>query len=251
MKTTGKTVLITGGGSGIGFQLAKLFSEQNNKVIITGRTEQKLKDAAAQLKNTDYFVGDVASEEDTAKLVELIGSKYGKLDILVNNAAVINFYNLGPDAGAYKIAADEIRTNYLAVVNLTEKLLPILGKQDDAAIVNINAILGLAPSFFMPTHSASKAALRSYTQVLRFSLEKAGSTIKVIEVLPPLVATEFSKAIGSLEKGMPASAVAEAILEGLKNDIPVIAVGPTDKFYQAFFANSEQAVTVLNQLESK
>jgi uncharacterized oxidoreductase len=247
MNTTEKTVLITGGGSGIGFQIAKLFSEKGNKVIITGRNEQKLKEAAAQLNNVDYFVADVKDDSALDILVDFIGKKYGGLDILINNAAVINFYQLGAKAGAYKIAQDEVATNFLSVVNLTEKLLPLLDQKSEAAIININAILGLAPSVYMPTHSATKAALRSYTQALRLTLETSGSKIKIFEVLPPLVATEFSAPAGSMEKGIPAEQVAQELLQGLENNKFIIPVGMTEKFYQGFFSKTDEAVAALNQ----
>lgn len=247
MKTTNNTVLVTGGGSGIGLAIAKSFSENGNKVIITGRNEEKLKAAAADLQNTAYVVADVTNEADLDKLVNFISSEYGELDVLVNNAAETNVYHLGVEAGAYQKAKGEVETTYLAVVNLTEKLLPILAKQDEAAIVNINAIIGLSPSIYMPTHSASKAALRAYTQVLRFTLAKAESKVKVYEVYPPLVKTEFSKAIGSEKTGIPAEDVAKALLEGFENNTPEIYIGQAEKFYQGFFAGTEPALAFLNQ----
>ncbi|HTI93155.1 MAG TPA: SDR family NAD(P)-dependent oxidoreductase [Puia sp.] len=246
MNTTNKTILVTGGGSGIGFQIAKLFSEKGNRVIITGRNEEKLKEAAIKLKNVNYLAADVTKEKDLDNLVTFVTSNYAGLDILVNNAAVTTIYKLGADADAFEKAKGEIETNYLSVINLTEKLLPVLGKQPEAAIVNVNAIIGLAPSIHMPTHSASKAALRSYTQVLRFTLESAGSAIKVFELMPPLVNTEFSKAIGGAN-GIPAEEVAQSLLKGLENDTPEMRIGRTDQFYQTFFAGSEQAVAALNQ----
>ncbi|SFO54281.1 uncharacterized oxidoreductase [Chitinophaga sp. YR627] len=251
MNTTGKTLLVTGGASGIGFQIAKLFSENGNKVIITGRNEAKLKEAAASLKNTDYFAADVANEQDLDRLVTYIKSTHPGLDILVNNAATTNVYQMGVNAGAYEKAKDEVATNYLAVVHLTEKLLPVLEKQQDAAIVNVNAIIGLTPSIHMPTHSASKAALRAYTQALRFTFETKGTGIKVFDLVPPLVNTEFSRAIGSATNGIPAEEVAEALLQGLKNDTFEIRIGKADQFYQAFFAGSENAVSALNQPQGK
>lgn len=247
MNITSKTILVTGGGSGIGFAIAKLFSEKGNKVIITGRNEERLKEAAAQLNDVKYFAADVADELNVEALVDFITLQYGNIDILVNNAAVTNVYNLKTGGDMFKKASDEIATNYLSVVNLTEKLLPVLEKQSEAAIVNVNAIIGLSPSIYMPTHSVSKAALRAFSQILRFTLEKAESTVKVFEVYPPLVKTEFSKAIGSAANGIPAEDVAEALLAGLENNTPDIYIGPAEQFYKGFFAGTEPALAFLNQ----
>ena len=247
MKTTGKTILVTGGGSGIGLAIAKLFSENGNKVIITGRNEEKLKAAAVELQNIDYFAADVTNEENIDSLIFYIAANYPSLDVLVNNAAVTNVYQLGVNAGAFEKAKGEMATTYLAVVSLTEKLLPLLEKQAESAVVNVNAVIGLAPSAYMPTHSASKAALRAYTQILRFTLEKSGSKVKVFEVYPPLVKTEFSKAIGSETSGIPAEDVASALLNGFENDTPEIYIGQAEQFYKGFFTGTEPALAFLNQ----
>ncbi|HTI89596.1 MAG TPA: SDR family NAD(P)-dependent oxidoreductase [Puia sp.] len=246
MNTTGKTVLITGGGSGIGFEIARSFSEKGNKVIITGRNEGRLKEAAAKLRNVDYFAADISDERDIDSLVSHLTSNYSSLDVLVNNAANASFYNIGKGDDALEKATEEIRTNYLSVISLTEKLLPVLAKQPEAAIVNVTGILALTPAFPMPTHSASKAALRSYTEILRFTLEKQGSSIRVVELMPPLTNTEFSKPIGGAN-GIAAEIVAQELLDGLENNIPEIRVGRVDGFYKMFFAGSEKAVAALNQ----
>lgn len=246
MNTTGKTMLITGGGSGIGFQIAKLFSEKGNKVIITGRNEEKLKESANKLNDVDYFAVDVTKANELDSLVNYITTNYPSLDVLVNNAANTSVYNLGPDADALKKAELEILTNYLSVVSLTEKLLPGLAKQSEAAIVNVTSILALTPSIQMPTHSASKAALRAYTQILRFTLDKKASAVKVFEVVPPLVNTEFSKEIGGAN-GIPAVEVAEALIQGFENNTFEILIGQAEGFYNTFFAESGKALAALHQ----
>src|ERR1700748_2880615 len=115
MKTTGKTVLITGGGSGIGFEIARSFSEKGNKVIIVGRNEARLQDAASRLKNVDYFAADITDENEVDDLVAHVTAKYPTLDVLVNNAAATTVYMLG-EGGALDNAKKEIKTNYLSVI---------------------------------------------------------------------------------------------------------------------------------------
>jgi len=245
MNITNKTALVTGGGSGIGFEITRLFSEKGGRVIITGRHEERLKNAAAKLDNVDYVVADVTKEADLDKLVAFVTQRYNGLDILINNAATTNVYNLGVAAGAYEKAKIEIETNYLSVISLTERLLPLLESQVEPAIVNINAIIGLTPSMHMPTHSASKTALRAYTQVLRYTLENAGSKVKIFEVLPPLVNTEFSRAIAK-GSGISPEEVAQALLQGLETGTPEIRIGRSEQFYQAFFKGTEGALAALN-----
>ncbi len=247
MNIKDKTILVTGGGSGIGFEIAKLFSEKGNRVIITGRHEQRLKEAAAKLHNVDYVAADVTKEQDLENLVAFVTLTYKGLDILINNAAATHIYSLGPGAGAYEKAKTEIETNYLAVINLTDRFLPILERQPESAIVNINAIIGLTPSVHMPTHSASKSALRAYTQILRYTLEEAGSKVKIFEVIPPLVNTDFSLPIAK-GTGIPPEEVAQALLRGLETDMFEIRIGRTEQFYQTFFKGTEGALSALNAL---
>ncbi len=246
MNTANKTVLITGGGSGIGFEIAKLFSRNGSRVIITGRSEARLKDAAAKLQNTGYFVADVTKAEDTDKLVNHINTSYPTLDVLINNAGSASAYNLGENAGIFEKASEEILTNYLAVARLTEKLLPLLNKQVEAAVVNVTSIVALAPAFTIPTYSASKAALRSFTQILRFTLDKQGSSVKVFELMPPLVNTDFSKEIGG-ENGIAPEVVAQDLLNAFESNTYEVHVGQTADFYKGFYAGTEQAVAALNQ----
>ncbi len=244
MNISNKTILITGGGSGIGFQIAKLLTEKGNKVIITGRSEARLKDAAAKLNNVDIFAGDITKEEDVNKLVSHITANYEGLDVLINNAGQASVYQLLPGASAYENANAEILTNYLAVLRLTDHLLPVLAKQKEAAIVNVTSVLAIAPSYDVPTYSASKAALHSYTQALRFSLAKT-TAIKVFELMPPLVDTEFSQDIGG-SNGIPPQQVAEELLQAFESDTEEIHVGFTAQFYEAYLKSPEEAFLMLN-----
>ncbi|WCT13757.1 SDR family oxidoreductase [Mucilaginibacter jinjuensis] len=249
MNSTNKTVLITGGGSRIGFQTAKLFSGKGSKVIIVGRNEAKLQAAAKELNNVDYFVADVTNEADVDRIVEHIQSNYPSLDVLINNAAAKFVNRVGSGAAIRLEAAEEMNTNYISVINLTERLLPILKQQQESAVINITTAVALVPSTIIPTYSASKAALRSYTQALRFTLELDGvKNVKVFEVLPPLVNTELSKDNGG-ERGIAPEEVANDLLAGLENDNLEVRVSVTEGFYQAFFGNSANAIVALYKAE--
>ncbi|MDB5004534.1 MAG: short-chain dehydrogenase/reductase [Mucilaginibacter sp.] len=228
MNITNKTVLITGGGSGIGLEIAKQLSAKNNKVIITGRTADKLQKAAEGLANVTAIATDVTNADNVKQLVATIKSDFGGLDILINNAGHTYVYNLDASANAAEKAREEFDTNFFSILNLTEQLLPALTASPEAAIVNVSSILALTPRHTLPTYSASKAALHSYTQALRFALK--ATNVKVFELMPPLVNTEFSKEIGG-ENGIPPSTVADDLINAFEKDEYEIHVGNTAHVY--------------------
>jgi len=246
MKTTQNTILITGGGSGIGFEIAKSFSKDNH-IIITGRNAEKLQKAAAQLQNTTAIVSDITNEKDVENLVQKLKTDFPNLNILINNAGIASVFNLAtPGINAFEKASDEISTNYLAVVRLTEKLLPIL-KQNDSAIVNVSSIVALVPAASLPTYSASKAALHSYTQILRWSLKD--TSVKVFELMPPLVNTEFSKEIGG-ENGVAPELLASDLFKALQENQYEIHTGQTAGMYALFLDSPENALVAMNTSEA-
>lgn len=243
MNITKKTVLITGGSAGIGFQIAKLLIEKGNQVIITGRNQDRLEQAAAKLNGASYFTGDVTQEADVNKLVTYVTENHPKLDVLINNAGAAFYYQITAGADAFDKARAEILTNYLSIIRLTERLLPQLSRQPEAAIVNVSSIVAFAPNATLSTYGASKAALHSYTQSLRYALK--ATTVKVFELMPPLVDTEFSKEIGGTN-GMPPKAVADSLFNALEGDVYEIHTGDTANFYKLFLSSPQEAFNMLN-----
>lgn len=245
MNITGKTILITGGGSGIGFEIAKQLIK-DNRLIITGRNRQKLDDALGKLSNTVAIEADLTIESDVNHLVQQIEKEYNDLSILINNAGCVYFYTLSENADAFKKSQEEFSINYFAPVRLTEKLLPLLKKQQEAAIINVSSLLGLSPMVIVPTYSDSKAALHSYTQSLRHSLAKE-TNIKVFELIPPLVSTELFAQAGGKENGISASVVAQDLLKAVNEDKFEIPVGQAEQLYTGFFSGSAKAFSIINQ----
>jgi uncharacterized oxidoreductase len=244
MKTTNNTILITGGSAGIGFEMAKLFSA-NNHVIITGRNQERLDNAAAQLENATGIVSDITKAEDVESLVKQLNRDFPELNVVINNAGNAFVYNLAePGINAYQKAGDEMLTNYLSIIRLNELLLPTLIKQDEAAIVNVTSIVAFAPNMKLTTYGASKAALHAYTQALRLTLED--TPVKVFELMPPLVDTEFSAEIGGKANGIPASAVADDLLKAFETNEYQIHVGRTAEIFNNFFPASQQGVLAMN-----
>jgi uncharacterized oxidoreductase len=244
MKTTNNTVLITGGSAGIGLEIARAFSEQGNHVIITGRNEERLQKAAAPLNQVTAIALDVTSSEDIAALVGRLEQDFPQLNIVINNAGQAYAYQLAEEAGAAAKAKHEMETNFFAILDLNERLLPLLKKQPEAAIVNVSSIVAFVPSHGVSTYSASKAALHSYTQSLRHTLAQS-STVKVFELMPPLVNTEFSKEIGG-EKGIPAAQVAAELMEALSKDQYEIHVGGTADMFHLYHADPAGAFQAMN-----
>lgn len=243
MKTTNNTILITGGSAGIGFALAKSLSEKGNHVIITGRNADRLEKAAAQLKNVTPIVSDVAKDEDVDTLVSTLTEKFPKLNIVINNAGNAYMYKLVAGVNAVVKAKDEMQTNYFSVISLNEKLLPLLSKQENAAIVNVSSIVAYAADHVIPGYSATKAALHSYTQSLRITLQD--TNIKVFELMPPLVNTDFSAGIGGAN-GIPPQVVADEFLASLEKDEYEIRVAGTAEFYKLFLSAPQDALNMLN-----
>lgn len=245
MKLSNNTVLITGGSAGIGFAIAKQLSENGNHVIITGRNKERLNRAVAQLSNATGIVSDVTSEADVQALVTRLEKEFPQLNVVINNAGRAFVYSLAEKGvNAFSKAAEEFDTNYFSVARLNEYLLPLLQQQPSAAIVHVSSIVAFAPNHIISSYSASKAALHSYSQSLRIELARK-SKVKVFELMPPLVDTEFSTEIGG-SKGIPASAVASAFLDAFQKDDYEIHVGGTADLYKLYLSSPAQALEVLN-----
>lgn len=245
MNTTNNTVLITGGSAGIGLEIAKLFSKKGNKVIITGRNAGRLEKALRQLPNAIGIQSDISKEADINALEKKINADYPNLNVLINNAGAAYVYNLVTEnVNATEKAQEEMLTNYLSIIRLNEKLLPLLKMQKEAAIVNVSSVVAFVPSG-LATYSASKAALHSYTQALRIALENISSSVKVFELMPPLVNTEFSAPIGG-QNGIPASNVAAQLLTSLEKDEFEIRVGQTEAVYRLFLSDPAEALKLVN-----
>jgi Short-chain dehydrogenase involved in D-alanine esterification of lipoteichoic acid and wall teichoic acid (D-alanine transfer protein) len=244
MKTSQNTILITGGSAGIGFQIATLLSEKNNHVIITGRNKEKLDGAASRLRNVTPIVSDVSNAADITQLTQRMYTEFPGLNMVVNNAGHALLYDISEaGANAFEKAGKEMFTNYLSVIRLNEKLLPLLEKQNEAAIVNVSSIVAFVPGS-LAGYSASKAALHSYTLSLRIALEQT-SNIKVFELMPPLVNTEFSKPIGG-SAGISPEVVAEEFLKALEKNQYEIHVGNTAHMYQLFLTSPPEALKAMN-----
>lgn len=147
MNTTNNTVFISGGSAGIGLEIAKLFSAKGNKVIINGRNQERLDKALQQLDNAVAIQGDLSIESERISIAEELKQNHPEVNIIINNAGAAYAYSLNEsDNNAYEYAANEINTNYIAIIHFTELLLPHLLQKKHSAIVNVTSIVGLLPN---------------------------------------------------------------------------------------------------------
>ena len=250
MKTTNNTILLIGGSAGIGLEIAKRLADGTNRLIITGRNKDRLQRVADALPNTTAIVSDISNAGETDVLVARVRNDIPQLNVVINNAATASITPLlNLDDTSYEQVAEELHTNYLAVIRLNTKLLPLLKQQQEAAIVNVSSIVAYVPGS-LATYSATKAALHSYTQSLRFELEQKHPYIKVYELLPPLVNTDFSKPIGG-ERGISPALVAEELIKGLENDTYEIRVAGTEDLYRLSLADPAKAFATMHSLSKQ
>jgi len=230
MKIAGKTVLITGGASGIGLEAAKQFLANGASVIITGRNQAKLDEARKLYPAITAIKSDISDAGDAQNLFNQI-QQLGGIDILYNNAGVLTDpINLGvANNQHFEDAAYEMNVNYLGVIRLNNLFMDMLKSREESAIINTTSILSYVPALLEATYSASKVALQFYTQALRKHLQILNSNLKVFELLPPVVATEMTSARN--DKKITTEDLVRALISGLKKDQFTIRVGDTKALY--------------------
>jgi uncharacterized oxidoreductase len=199
MQMIHNTVLVTGGGTGIGRGLAESLHRLGNHVVIAGRRREPLQAVASANPGIEYLSLDQSDPADIQRVAAELTDRYPDINIVLNNAGI----QLVEDLTAGDAAAAEamVAINLLGPIRLTAALLPALMAQPRAAIVNVTSGLGFVPNHIIPTYSATKAALHSYTESLRFQLRD--TAIQVIEIIPPHVQTGLQGARGYDPKAMP------------------------------------------------
>jgi uncharacterized oxidoreductase len=230
MELKGKTILITGGASGIGLEAAKQFLAHGAKVIVTGRNTAKLDAVKKMYPALTAIQSDVANKDDAKSLFNQMKA-LGGIDILYNNAGVLSApLNLGLEDDKHLEGAEyEMNVNYLGVIHLNNLFMEMLKSRKEGAIINTTSILSIVPSLIEPTYSASKVALHFYTESLRQHLRLIKSNVKVFELLPPVVATEMTSERNN--KKMSPENLVKALISGLKRDKYIIRVGDSKALY--------------------
>jgi uncharacterized oxidoreductase len=220
MKMNGNTILITGGGSGVGLALAKALFHLNNQVIITGRDEVKLIHAQRTCPGLHVRKCDIRREADAKNLAADIKAEFPGMNVLINNAGVAYVSHIR-DARFYETTVDEMETNYLAPLRLALLFLDVLGAQPESAIINVGSPAAILPMAPLLGYSASKAALHSLSQSLREQLKD--TRIRVIETWLPPVDTRMVDRF-HVKKQSP-DHIAVALIRELKKDRSFLPVG--------------------------
>jgi uncharacterized oxidoreductase len=254
MKTTGNTILITGGGSGIGRGLAEAFHKLGNKVIIAGRRRQFLDDTITVNPGMASVVLNIADAADIRKVSAQLAKEHPALNVVIHNAGIMRPEKLLKQPEDLADAEATITTNLLGPIRLTAALLPLLEKQPRATIMTVTSGLAFVPMAMTPTYNATKAAIHSYTQSLRYQLKS--TNIEVLELIPPYVQTELMGSAQAADpRAMPLADFLNEVIEILKtqsdaNEILVERVKPLrlaaengQEKYEAFFESFNDAMT--------
>jgi uncharacterized oxidoreductase len=250
MKLTGNTMLITGGGSGIGRGLAEAFQAKGNQVVIAGRRKKLLDETVAANPGMKAAALDIGNSEAISTFGEKLKRDYPALNIVIHNAGIMNLENL--KEGAVADAEAIVATNLLGPIRLNAVLLPFLLKQQNPVIMTVSSGLAFVPLATTPAYCATKAAIHSYTQSLRYQLKDTAA--QVLELIPPYVQTELLGARQASDpNAMPlADFISEtmSILENSPNstEICVERVKPlrfaeASGQYDAFFKNFNDGMT--------
>jgi uncharacterized oxidoreductase len=227
MKISGNTILITGGATGIGLELAKQFIFNNNTVIVCGRRQEKLNEAKTILPSLNVLQCDISIIEQRKELYKACIEKYPNLNILINNAGIQREIDFRKGEDEYLNGDSETQINLEATFHLTALFTLHLMNQKESAVINVSSGLGIVPLVIVPIYSATKAALHSFSISLRKQL--ADTPVKVFEIMPPIVDTNLDRGArdkrGQTDKGISAEKVAIESIKAIANDKFEIPIG--------------------------
>ncbi len=225
MRLDRRTALVTGGSRGIGFSVARLLASRGCRVMICGRDPALLENARAALENVEAFACDVGDADDAGRLIAHVRKRFGGLNLLVNNAGVQYASNfLAEDAAATARAIEsEIAINLVGPLRLSALAMPLLHAQDEAAIVNVASALAISPKPSAPVYCATKSGLRTFSTALRHQLQGAGSAVRVVDIVLPIVDTAMTAGRGKWK--ISADRAAASIVRAVERDKDVAFVG--------------------------
>ncbi|SHF90739.1 uncharacterized oxidoreductase [Fodinibius roseus] len=245
MQLHNNTILITGGSSGIGLELARQLLRQNNNVLVCGRTLEKLRQAHQELPSLHYLQCDVSKSSDCDQLRSWVQENHPDCNILINNAAIVHVENFFQDEDILEKAEAEIQTNLMGPIRLAKLFDPILSHHENSAIFNITTGLVYVPRAIYPFYNATKSALHSFTQVMRSQSENR--SVSIIEVLFPAVDTPWHKG-NPPDIAISAEEAVTKMIKGIEKGDKEIHVGKAKLLYMLSRIAPKFAFQKLNSL---
>ena len=242
MKLTGNTILITGGGSGIGRGLAEALHQRKNQVIISGRRKDRLMEVAKANPGMAWVELNIEDPANISAVAAKIIAEYPDLNVLINNAGIMNI----DDAS---VAIDEellvstLTTNLMGPIRMTGALIEHLKRKPQASVINTTSVLGFVPLAVTAVYSSTKAAMHSYTMSLRYKLKD--TSVSVLEIAPPWVQTDL---LGSNNepRAMPLSEFIEETMKVLGTGAEEVLVERAKPLRNATGPNEAAFVTQFN-----
>ena len=220
MQISGNTILLTGGTSGIGMELARQLLARGNTVIITGRDEARLEGAKAVLPGVHTFRSDVSNPADIEALHRHVTAEFPALNMLINNAGIMRRLNLTEISDDITDVTREVVTNLQGPIQMVQQFLPHLKAQPRAAILNVSSGVAFLPLPISPIYCAAKSGLHFYTMSLRAQLKY--TDVKVFELCPPATSTPLLDHFPADDMGgvplMPVEKMVAVAVRGLERD---------------------------------
>jgi uncharacterized oxidoreductase len=232
MKLEGRTVLITGGTSGIGLELARQLIARRNTVIVTGRDQRKLQAAKSSLPSIHAVQSDASNPEEINALLQQVTAEFPACNTLVNNAGMMRNLDLN-ERRSLKDVTRELDLGLSGPVQMVQAFLPHLKSRPNALIVNVSSGLAFVPFPLSPVYSATKAGIHAFTRCLRVQLK--GSNVAVVELAPPGVETklfrgEFEQEMKG-QKAMPVDVLVAKAIAGIQAGKTEIRPGLSNVLY--------------------
>ncbi len=232
MELRSRTILITGGTSGIGFEFARQLIARGNTVIVTGRDQSRLQEAKANLPAIHTLQSDASKPDDITDLAQQVMTQFPACDTLFNNAGIMRNLNLN-DQRSLTDVTRELNVNLNGPVQMVQAFLPQLKSRPNALIVNVSSGLAFIPFPLSPIYSAAKAGMHAFSRCLRVQLK--GSNIAVVELAPPGVETKLFREEFETEmkgqKGMPVDVLVSKAIAGIEAGKTEIRPGLSNLLY--------------------
>ncbi|MDR3099721.1 MAG: SDR family NAD(P)-dependent oxidoreductase [Paraburkholderia sp.] len=226
MKLSGNTIFITGGGSGIGRELAEALHKRGNRVIIGGRRRSHLDEVAAANPGMAAIELDITQPASIERVAAQLIAEYPDLNVLINNAGIME-----PDDAAGHIddalLVSTMTTNVLGPIRMTSALIDHLKTRDNAVVAYTSSVLAFVPLAVTAVYSSTKAALHSYVLSQRFMLRD--TSVRVLEIAPPWVRTDLMNS-REAEQAMPLDAFIAETMAVLGTDVDEVLVESAQPF---------------------